>query len=250
DAAVEDAECAGARGGGDHAAQRRDHAGGSVIVHHAREHTRLVDRARLLRGWQVVGAGRAQDTPVDAGTHQLERQLPGPRPHPDRAPNPHAHQRGSGRAAGVVQQRVIVGARGQIGQVQHEVPLVLLQQPGRVLGEPDLAVRPQGKGLVADLDRPPPTEFALEIVRERSEEHTSELQSRFDLVCRLLLEKKNVYLVKDGIYKTHAISTMVLNGITCRRLLKLFKEQDHACKDVEITKYALYGAEEVYLRSA
>src|SRR5699024_12862569 len=28
----------------------------------------------------------------------------------------------------------------------------------------------------------------------RSEEHTSELQSRFDLVCRLLLEKKNTYV--------------------------------------------------------
>src|SRR5699024_11461852 len=27
-------------------------------------------------------------------------------------------------------------------------------------------------------------------IRMRSEEHTSELQSRFDLVCRLLLEKK------------------------------------------------------------
>src|SRR2546428_8099535 len=27
--------------------------------------------------------------------------------------------------------------------------------------------------------------------KERSEEHTSELQSRSDLVCRLLLEKKN-----------------------------------------------------------
>src|SRR5437868_10012033 len=27
-------------------------------------------------------------------------------------------------------------------------------------------------------------------LRDRSEEHTSELQSRFDLVCRLLLEKK------------------------------------------------------------
>src|SRR5699024_11588147 len=27
--------------------------------------------------------------------------------------------------------------------------------------------------------------------RERSEEHTSELQSRFDLVCRRLLEQKN-----------------------------------------------------------
>src|SRR5438067_6494040 len=29
-----------------------------------------------------------------------------------------------------------------------------------------------------------------EDVGERSEEHTSELQSRFELVCRLLLEKK------------------------------------------------------------
>src|SRR5207249_9275617 len=29
------------------------------------------------------------------------------------------------------------------------------------------------------------------LVPGRSEEHTSELQSRFDLVCRLLLEKKN-----------------------------------------------------------
>src|SRR5699024_11485207 len=28
------------------------------------------------------------------------------------------------------------------------------------------------------------------LARHRSEEHTSELQSRFDLVCRLLLEKK------------------------------------------------------------
>src|SRR5437867_12309718 len=28
------------------------------------------------------------------------------------------------------------------------------------------------------------------IARERSEEHTSELQSPYDLVCRLLLEKK------------------------------------------------------------
>src|SRR6266513_6337673 len=29
----------------------------------------------------------------------------------------------------------------------------------------------------------------------RSEEHTSELQSRFDLVCRLLLEKKKKYYI-------------------------------------------------------
>src|SRR5437868_10647898 len=31
----------------------------------------------------------------------------------------------------------------------------------------------------------------------RSEEHTSELQSRFDLVCRLLLEKKKKKITKQ-----------------------------------------------------
>src|SRR5699024_12366756 len=43
---------------------------------------------------------------------------------------------------------------------------------------------------------PPPMPAAVHTgpsdtrTRHRSEEHTSELQSRFDLVCRLLLEKK------------------------------------------------------------
>src|SRR5699024_12151042 len=32
---------------------------------------------------------------------------------------------------------------------------------------------------------------SIPVSAARSEEHTSELQSRFDLVCRLLLEKKN-----------------------------------------------------------
>src|SRR5699024_11970997 len=43
-------------------------------------------------------------------------------------------------------------------------------------------------------------QYKKEIVRlteaERSEEHTSELQSRFDLVCRLLLEKKKKKYLK------------------------------------------------------
>src|SRR2546429_3470448 len=42
--------------------------------------------------------------------------------------------------------------------------------------------------------------------RYRSEEHTSELQSRLHLVCRLLLEKKKNILVKqsaDAIYLNH-----------------------------------------------
>src|SRR5215471_19375265 len=38
---------------------------------------------------------------------------------------------------------------------------------------------------------------------DRSEEHTSELQSRRDLVCRLLLEKKNKKNTKKKLYKTH-----------------------------------------------
>src|SRR5277367_6921804 len=41
--------------------------------------------------------------------------------------------------------------------------------------------------------------------RMRSEEHTSELQSHHDLVCRLLLEKKK---------KIKYINTIVINNIT------------------------------------
>src|SRR3712207_8949818 len=37
----------------------------------------------------------------------------------------------------------------------------------------------------------------LEGLRSRSEEHTSELQSRQYLVCRLLLEKKNKEVIAD-----------------------------------------------------
>src|SRR2546426_7493074 len=35
-----------------------------------------------------------------------------------------------------------------------------------------------------------PTYFAKRLIQQRSEEHTSELQSPCNLVCRLLLEKK------------------------------------------------------------
>src|SRR5207247_11422938 len=45
----------------------------------------------------------------------------------------------------------------------------------------------QGDGCRVDQAR----QKYLNITTTRSEEHTSELQSRVDLVCRLLLEKKN-----------------------------------------------------------
>src|SRR5438067_4106592 len=51
----------------------------------------------------------------------------------------------------------------------------------------------------------------------RSEEHTSELQSRFDLVCRLLLEKKNrikkqekVISVHMSLYSTHRLLCLMV----------------------------------------
>src|SRR2546422_7885678 len=42
--------------------------------------------------------------------------------------------------------------------------------------------------------------------RVRSEEHTSELQSRLHLVCRLLLEKKNQVMSIDAIHKSSTTS--------------------------------------------
>src|SRR2546422_8465504 len=38
---------------------------------------------------------------------------------------------------------------------------------------------------------------------QRSEEHTSELQSRLHLVCRLLLEKKKTQRTRDCLRPTH-----------------------------------------------
>src|SRR5438132_2556480 len=55
---------------------------------------------------------------------------------------------------------------------------------------------PGGRGPLADRDRGRPG------CRHRSEEHTSELQSHSDLVCRLLLEKKNKTKIHIVQYET------------------------------------------------
>src|SRR5688572_31609411 len=66
------------------------------------------------------------------------------------------------------------------GEPEHEVvaPPVAV----KVVGEGEEVVRV----IVVRLVRP-----AFLLARGRSEEHTSELQSQSNLVCRLLLEKKN-----------------------------------------------------------
>src|SRR5207249_505094 len=60
-------------------------------------------------------------------------------------------------------------------------------RPRRSGGGANRLVRPQG--VPAGTHHGVPGSVPL-VLLERSEEHTSELQSRFDLVCRLLLEKK------------------------------------------------------------
>src|SRR2546430_2850734 len=52
----------------------------------------------------------------------------------------------------------------------------------RVLAQPGQHVKPET--VLLDLSNP-------DVQIQRSEEHTSELQSQSNLVCRLLLEKKN-----------------------------------------------------------
>src|SRR5437868_12226216 len=64
---------------------------------------------------------------------------------------------------------------------------------GRGVGEPRPGPVPEQRVRVCGVTRTARTRSRMnEIDRflNRSEEHTSELQSRFDLVCRLLLEKK------------------------------------------------------------
>src|SRR5438105_10474811 len=58
----------------------------------------------------------------------------------------------------------------------------------------------------------------------RSEEHTSELQSRVDLVCRLLLEKKKKKIIQKKFKKIHYMEQRVLHTVlenclplTCHR---------------------------------
>src|SRR5439155_9161255 len=51
----------------------------------------------------------------------------------------------------------------------------------------------------------------------RSEEHTSELQSRGHLVCRLLLEKKKIFTFRSTIRRRHVNATY--NPITVRASL-------------------------------
>src|SRR5699024_12425623 len=79
------------------------------------------------------------------------------------------------------------GLRGSGGQLVDEVPAEseCPADSGDAHLVLDETLQDPGRGALRGLR---PRLGGIEVMR--SEEHTSELQSRFDLVCRLLLEKK------------------------------------------------------------
>src|SRR2546430_2838166 len=94
------------------------------------------------------------------------------------------------------------------GEVQHGWYVIDAQ--GKVLGRlaVHIASRLRGK-------------HKPEYTPHRSEEHTSELQSQSNLVCRLLLEKKKKEVINPSRIDAHSLTTISTS------LCKL-RESDHA----------------------
>src|SRR5690606_41403494 len=81
----------------------------------------------------------------------------------------------------------IFGEHARVEQRVRDLDVRRLEigQPAQHAGQPVLPVESVAP-VLERLAAP-----SRELLRDRSEEHTSELQSRENLVCRLLLEKKN-----------------------------------------------------------
>src|SRR5690349_23973943 len=83
---------------------------------------------------------------------------------------------------------------------EAEIDRFEVELAGLDLGEVEDVVDDREQRVGAAADRL--GEVAL-LARERSEEHTSELQSRRDLVCRLLLEKKKKKIISNTKIRTN-----------------------------------------------
>ena len=84
----------------------------------------------------------------------------------------------------MVHHFVTVGQHAFIGgmsRINQDTPPFMISQGlnGEIRGVNSLGLRRRGF-----------SPESINLLRDRSEEHTSELQSRTNLVCRLLLEKK------------------------------------------------------------
>src|SRR2546421_5784911 len=69
---------------------------------------------------------------------------------------------------------------------------------------------------------------------DRSEEHTSELQSRSDLVCRLLLEKKkkNIYIPKLRLILLQNSILGSSDHLGCREIFQCFAPRPCASRSI------------------
>src|SRR2546427_9464551 len=93
----------------------------------------------------------------------------------------HGARRPSGRGEPA---RRAVNAEPELSQRQGAVLVVVERERDVVLGV-------RRRATLSDRDREAVQAFGV----DRSEEHTSELQSQSNIVCRLLLEKKNTSLL-------------------------------------------------------
>ena len=59
----------------------------------------------------------------------------------------------------------------------------------------------------------------------------------------------NMFIVKDGVVKTHPATNLILNGITRRVILDICKEQNITVKEKEFTVEELFSADEIFLAS-
>src|SRR2546429_2945573 len=96
----------------------------------------------------------------------------------------------------------------RLGRTSTSRHLPSLAAPPRSVSSPPPSLRPPSLALAS-----------LPVILRRSEEHTSELQSRLHLVCRLLLEKKkkSLLLLFSTRMKVCFISNSIL-GITAEVL--------------------------------
>ena len=76
------------------------------------------------------------------------------------------------------------------------------QEEAEAVAEEARALGVKALSILADVARKEQVDSMVAMAMARSEEHTSELQSRTNLVCRLLLEKKNKKINKKKKKKT------------------------------------------------
>src|SRR5437667_152161 len=63
----------------------------------------------------------------------------------------------------------------------------------------------------------------VKLNKDRSEEHTSELQSHHDLVCRLLLEKKNKKVFRIRMSRNFGMKMLTMTNLSTECLIQLTK---------------------------